>query len=183
MRLTERYGRLTLWNKLAVWGAVASIIGIPLALTNSTIIFDRIADADRVGGASPSASPAGESKTDQTTGPRVAPDNLSLSQFFDRQAALDGRFMELQEFMDSLRGREVVWRGYVAHVQDGYLRIQVARDNPRGAWVTLGSTWRTKLFSLRQGDLVEIRGRFRSGNRIWANVDGSSVVVVEPKSR
>ena len=90
---------------------------------------------------------------------------------------------ELQEFMDSLRGREVVWRGYVAHVQDGYLRIQVARDNPRGAWVTLGSTWRTKLFSLRQGDLVEIRGRFRSGSKIGADVDGSSVVVVEPKSR
>ncbi len=28
MKLRERYRRLTLWNKLSVWGAVASLVGL-----------------------------------------------------------------------------------------------------------------------------------------------------------
>lgn len=32
MKLHQRYNRLTLWNKLGMWGALASIIAIPLAL-------------------------------------------------------------------------------------------------------------------------------------------------------
>ena len=32
MKLTERYRRLTLWNKLNALGALASILGIPIAV-------------------------------------------------------------------------------------------------------------------------------------------------------
>ena len=31
MKLRERYKRLTIWNKLAAWGSLASIISIPIA--------------------------------------------------------------------------------------------------------------------------------------------------------
>lgn len=37
MKLVSRYKKLTLWNKIALWGAIASIIGIPLS-----IIFTQI---------------------------------------------------------------------------------------------------------------------------------------------
>jgi hypothetical protein len=32
MKLRERYKRLTLWNKIALWGAIASILALPLGL-------------------------------------------------------------------------------------------------------------------------------------------------------
>ncbi len=32
MNLIQRYKRLSFWNKLAVWGAIASIVGFPIAI-------------------------------------------------------------------------------------------------------------------------------------------------------
>jgi len=32
MKLRDRYRRLTFWNKLGAWGALASVVGIPLAV-------------------------------------------------------------------------------------------------------------------------------------------------------
>jgi len=205
VNLAERYRRLTLWNKLAVWGAAASSIGLVLfalqtdnqrdsirvdagrdaaTITDSTIILDRIADADRGASTGRSASPVADSSADQTN-PDGALMDLSLAQFIDRQESLNGQFLELQEFIDGLRDREVVWHGYVMDVVVGLIRVSVVKESQsaRGAVVRFGSTWDAKLFSLRQGDLVEIRGRFRSGGSLWANIEGSSVVVVEPTAR
>ncbi len=39
MRLRERYRRLTLWNKVAFWGALASIVALPVALIAMAPMF------------------------------------------------------------------------------------------------------------------------------------------------
>ena len=49
MKLRERYRRLTPWNKLGVLGAIASIVGIPLALILFSLnIFNSSPDVTNV---------------------------------------------------------------------------------------------------------------------------------------
>jgi hypothetical protein len=45
MKLRERYKRLTIWNKLAAWGSLASIISIPIAF----VLFFNQPDGDKIG--------------------------------------------------------------------------------------------------------------------------------------
>jgi len=103
-------------------------------------------------------------------------------EYFAEQDRLDGRFLELQEAMDELRDKQVVWRGYLHDVTGLQAKVIVDASGQatRGAWVTFGEDLRTKMYSLRTGDLVEFKGVFRSGGPLWANVDADSVEVVEP---
>ena len=201
MKLTERYRRLTLWNKLAVWGALASIVALVYAflpdrdkdavnvesgrdsvvITDSTIIFKRAEPSADTGVEGRTERPAGEVLTGNKAPAEVSA--ISLGEFFERQDALEGRFLELDEFLEQLRGREISWRGFVVHVTGDRMRIRAKGDglSRRGAWVTLGADWRAKLASLRKGDLVEIRGLFQSGGPIWANINGLSFSVVAPR--
>ena len=47
MKLTERYRRLTFWNKLSALGALASILGIPLAVA-LFLLSDGAGDGDGI---------------------------------------------------------------------------------------------------------------------------------------
>lgn len=46
MRLRDRYRRLTLWNKLAVWGSIASFTGIGIALLQVSMSKTELHSAD-----------------------------------------------------------------------------------------------------------------------------------------
>lgn len=45
MKLRERYRRLSLWNKIAFWGGVTSIVGFLLAFASFFVVPDNVAPA------------------------------------------------------------------------------------------------------------------------------------------
>jgi hypothetical protein len=116
----------------------------------------------------------------------AAPKVRSFDDFLSRLAALEDRNLEREEFLDSMVGQKVVWRGWVRKVWDisgdqTGLILSASRENPRCFGVTFpASTWRTKLYALRNGDQVEVTGIYRRSSDSGI-LDGLSIALVEPK--
>jgi hypothetical protein len=83
---------------------------------------------------------------------------------------LTDRFNKRQEFLRSLKGKKVRWRGFVSYVRNSDrspLQIALAitptpSDALRMALVYFGEDMRGRLFALQEKNSVEITGTFDS---------------------
>jgi hypothetical protein len=113
------------------------------------------------------------------------PDSVS------RLATLKDRNFERQEFLDSMVGQKVVWRGWVYDVSnttaDSIGVVITTREAPSMPPFMLvsfpASVWGTKLYALRNGDQVEVGAIYREGGSHAERpiLDGLSISVVEAK--
>jgi hypothetical protein len=96
---------------------------------------------------------------------------------------LTGQFNEREEFLGSLKGKKVRWRGYVSYVRNSDrfpLQIVLAitptpSDAPRMALVYFGGDMRGRLYALRENDSVEITGTFDSENWHTPYIQGDTM--------
>jgi hypothetical protein len=106
--------------------------------------------------------------------PRTSPSppstTLDFPGYFAALDQLAGRFSEREQFVKSLQGKKVHWRGYVSYVRNSDrspLQIALAitptpSDPSRIALVYFGEVMRVRLFALQKKDSVEITGTFDS---------------------
>lgn len=174
-RLIELLQNYPGWFKLCV--AAWIVLGALLVVGLITL---RPAKSDMVGGLKESPP--------VTTGPAAprptsrGPHEISLEEYFTRLDQLRDRFLQRQEFIDSLSGREVSWQGYVDRVSEKAgslsLYITAAQGLPAGVFVWLPARFRTQVFSLQPGDLVRVNGTLTLRTPNAPDLDGRELTVV-----
>jgi hypothetical protein len=105
-----------------------------------------------------------------STRPSPPSTDVGLPGYFATLDQLAGRFSEQEEFVNSLKGAKVRWRGYVSYVRNSDVspsKIALAitptsSDQLQMALVYFGEDMRVRLFALREKDSVEITGTFDS---------------------
>src|SRR5271170_1090725 len=96
--------------------------------------------------------------------------NIDFPRYFATFDQLTGQASAQEEFVKSMKGKKVRWRGYVSYVRNSDVspsKIALAitptpSDNFRIALVYFGEDLRVRLFALREKDSVEITGTFDS---------------------
>jgi len=95
--------------------------------------------------------------------------DIDFPGYFAAFDQLAGRSSEQEEFVKSLKGKKVRWRGYVSYVRNSdvspskiALAITPTPSEFRMALVYFGEDMRVRLFALREKDFVEITGTFDS---------------------
>jgi len=90
--------------------------------------------------------------------------NISLEEYFQRRKALEDRFLEKTEFIESLNGSHVSWKATVESVDSGYAEkttltlMSLSADLFAAIFAHLPPEFKTKAFSLRKGDKVIVEG-------------------------
>jgi hypothetical protein len=105
-----------------------------------------------------------------STPPSPPSTNIDFAGYFATFDELAERFSEQEQFVKSLKGKKVRWRGYVSYVRSSDVtpsKIALAisptlSDKFRIALVYFGEDMRVRLFALREKDSVEITGTFDS---------------------
>ena len=105
-----------------------------------------------------------------STRPSPPSTDIDFPGYFAALDQLAGRSSEQEEFLKSLKGKKVRWRGYVSYVRNSDLspsKIALAitptpSDEFRMALVYFGEDMRVRLFALREKDFLEITGTFDS---------------------
>jgi hypothetical protein len=105
-----------------------------------------------------------------STPPSPPSTDIDFPGYFAAFDQLASRFSEQEEFVKSLKGKKVRWRGYVSYVRNSDVspaKIALAiaptpSDEFRMALVYFGEDMRVRLFALREKDSVEITGTFDS---------------------
>jgi hypothetical protein len=105
-----------------------------------------------------------------STRPSPPSTDIDLPGYFATFDQLAGRISEQEEFVKSLKGKKVRWRGYVSYVRNSDVspsKIALAitptsSDQLQMALVYFGEDMRVRLFALREKDSVEITGTFDS---------------------
>jgi hypothetical protein len=113
----------------------------------------------------------------------------SFDDYISRLVALKDRNFERQEFLHSMEGKRVVWRGWVDRVEDiqgvTVVGIKASREDSAIEGVGIyfpSSKWRTKLYALRNGDQVEIDAVYGGGPvQLIPLLRGLSISLVEAK--
>lgn len=110
----------------------------------------------------------------------------SLSAFHERRKALEGRFLELQEFLQRSHGEMINWEAYVADVSEQgtkiHLIVWTREASSELAGVALPSQFRVKAFSLQKGDLVRFSGVISSASSTTPMIDAEALELVHPKN-
>jgi hypothetical protein len=98
----------------------------------------------------------------------VASYDGSFEDYLGRLAALRDRNLEREEFLHSMIGKCVVWRGCLASVSDSgndtFIVIRPSRQDsalPAAGVYFSSATWRTRLYALQNGDQVEVTATVR----------------------
>jgi hypothetical protein len=113
--------------------------------------------------------------------------NISLEEYFSTLRSLDGKYVECDEFVDSLEGVQVSWKGIVYSVRRDYdgsfsigLRpLRPLSDNIRFILpVTLSPELEAKAFSLRKGDKVLATGILRIPASSRPYIDANSIEII-----
>ena len=105
-----------------------------------------------------------------STPPSPPGTNIDFPRYFATFDQLAGRLSEQEEFVKSMKGKKVRWRGYVSYVRNSDVstsKIALAitatpSDKFRFALVYFSEEFRDRLFALREKDFVEITGTFDS---------------------
>lgn len=104
-----------------------------------------------------------------STPPTPPTTDIDFPGYFAGFDQLAGRSSEQEEFVKSLKGKKVRWRGYVSYVRNSdvspskiALAITPTPSELRMALVYFGEDMRVRLFALREKDFVEITGTFDS---------------------
>ena len=162
------------WGSLMVWVVVAVATAVAAAVVGGLLLYSNLGHNL----ASTLPSPPRTTSTTSTT--------LDFPGYFTTLDQLTDRFNEREEFLRSLKGKKVRWRGYVSYVRDSDrspLQIVLAitptpSDALRMALVYFGADMRVRLFALREKDSVEITGTFDSENWHTPYIQGGTMQVL-----
>jgi hypothetical protein len=146
------------WGSLIVWVVAAVAIAVAAAVVGGLLLYSNV-------GYKPASTPPSPPRTTGATST-----TLDFPGYFTMLDQLADRFNEREEFLRSLKGKKVRWRGYVSYVRNSDrspLQIALAitptpSDTPRMALVYFGEIMRVRLFALQEKDSVEITGTFDS---------------------
>ncbi len=120
-----------------------------------------------------------ESAGNAAAGPGTS--NLTMIEYFSTLERLRDRYLENDEFIQSLQGKRVTWSGYVDSVKGSKsevtLFIVVSKGSHKLANVRFPQEFRTKLFSLQAGDEVTVSGVYKTGTPSMPDVEGDSIEV------
>ena len=152
------------WDSLIVW-VVAAVV---TAVAGGLLLYSNV--GHKLASTPPSP-------------PRTASTTLDFPGYFTILDQLTGRFNEREEFLRSLKGKKVRWRGYVSYVRNSDrspLQIVLAitptpSDTLRMALVYFGDDMRVRLYALREKDSVEITGTFDSENWHTPYIQGDTM--------
>ena len=144
-------------DSLIVWVVAAVVTAVAAAVVGGWLLYSNV--GHKLASTAPSP-------------PRTASTPLDFRGYFTILDQLAGRFNEREEFLRSLKGKKVRWRGYVSYVRNSDrspLQIALAitptpSDALRMALVYFGEDMRVRLYALREKDSVEITGTFDSEN-------------------
>jgi hypothetical protein len=159
------------WDSLIVWVVAAVVTAVAAAVVGGLLLYSNVGHKL----ASTPPSPPRTTSTTSTT--------LDFPGYFTMLDQLTGRFNEREEFLGSLKGKKVRWRGYVSYVRNSDrspLQIALAitptpSDAPRMGLVYFGEDMRVRLFALQENDSVEITGSFESENWHTPYVQGDTM--------
>jgi hypothetical protein len=118
-----------------------------------------------------------------STPPSPPSTDIDFPGYFAAFDQLAGRVSEQEEFVKSLKGKKVRWRGYVSYVRNSDVspsKIALAiaptpSDEFRMALVYFGEDMRVRLFALREKDSVEITGTFDSESSNTPYIQGHTM--------
>jgi hypothetical protein len=158
---TFRHALGPAWDSLIVWVVAAVATAVAAAVVGGFLLYSKVGHKL----ASPPPSPPRTTSTTSTTST-----TLDFPGYFTMLDQLSDRFNEREEFLRSLKGKKVHWRGYVLYVRNSDrspLQIALAitptpSDTRRLALVYFGEDMRIRLFALKEKDSVEITGTFDS---------------------
>jgi len=160
--------------------AVISLIVWAVVATACLLYFNVVRKPQATPSATPSAAKTAPSPP--SAAPTPASTDIDLPGYFDTIDKLAGRVSEQQEFVKSLKGRKIRWRGYVAYVRNSdvspskiALAITPAPGDDRMAVVYFGQDMHDRLFALREKDSVEITGTFDSHSWDTPYIQGSTM--------
>jgi hypothetical protein len=111
----------------------------------------------------------------------------TFEEYFDRMQSLTERFLERQEFINSVSGMTVAWEGIVDQVTEkpGQTpRLTIEPSGKKGlklALVTLPKELRTKAFSLRKGDTVLVVGKLTLDTPNFPDIEATELTLVRAK--
>jgi hypothetical protein len=154
------------WDSLIFWVVAA----VATAVAGGVLLYSNVGHKL----ASPPPSPPRTTSTTRTTRTTsttsTTSTTLDFPGYFTMLDQLTGRFNEREEFLGSLKGKKVRWRGYVSYVRNSDrspLQIALAitptpSDASRMGLVYFGEDMRVRLFALQENDSVEITGTFDS---------------------
>ena len=102
----------------------------------------------------------------------------TLNDYLSHLDQLGGRFSERDDFVERTKGISVRWRGSVSNVSKHSARIALtveSLDNQSArASVWFDPSMEARLYGLREGDLVEVRGSISDASVGHAFLDGDS---------
>ena len=159
------------WDSLTVWVVAAVVTAVAAAVVGGLLLYSNV--GHNLASTPPSAP--------RTTGTTSTP--LDFPGYFTMLDQLTGQFNAREEFLGSLKGKKVRWRGYVSYVRNSDrfpLQIVLAitptpSDAPRMALVYFGADMRGRLYALRENDSVEITGTFDSENWHTPYIQGDTM--------
>jgi len=156
------------WGSLIVWVVAAIATALAAAVVGGLLLYS---NAGHQLASTPPRPPRATSTT------------ISFPDYFTMLDQLTDRFNEREEFLRSLKGKKVRWRGYVAYVRNSDrspLQIALAitptpSDALRMALIYFGADMRVRLYALREKDSVEITGTFDSENWHTPYIQGDAM--------
>jgi hypothetical protein len=109
-----------------------------------------------------------------------------MQQYFEKLDVLRLRYLERDDFVRGLVGKPILWRGFVGAVtrrapDPVHVFVRVGKDERelRGTLVTFEPSWETKLYSLREGDLVQIEGKYEGETPTMPSIRGVNLILVQ----
>ena len=162
-RLGDALGRA--WGSLMVWVVAAVATAVAAAVVGGALLYSKV--GHKLAGTPPSPART-TSSTSALSTTSTASTSLDFPGYFTRRDQLADRFNAREEFLRSLKGKKVDWRGYVSYVRNSDrspLKIALAitptpSDTAPIALVYFGQEMRVRLFALQEKDPVEITGTF-----------------------
>jgi hypothetical protein len=170
------------WDSLIVWVVAAVVTAVAAAVVGGLLLYSNV-------GHKLASTPPSPPRTTRTTSPpSTTSTTLDFPGYFTMLDQLTGRFNEREEFLGSLKGKKVRWRGYVSYVRNSDrspLQIALAitptpSDASRMGLVYFGEDMRVRLFALQENDSVEITGTFDSENWHTPYVQGDTMQLLRP---
>lgn len=112
---------------------------------------------------------------------------LTAQAYFTTLRSVSDRFLEKQEFIERISGREVEWEGLVDGVsqRSSYVSLSLTVEDirpERTMYVSLPESLRTKAFSLQKGDLVRVKGKLSLSTPNMPDLDAIVLTLVRPRS-
>jgi hypothetical protein len=96
---------------------------------------------------------------------------IDAAAYFARLRELRGRFFEKDQFVESMQGKTVTWRGTVQTIRglaDTSRKVSIMLDVDPSTrdtfWADFGNERRTYIANLKLGDLIEVSGKIDSSS-------------------